>query len=166
MNDLIQEQTRDEFKKFSAQFGPSVIIPAEVVSVNTNDDTVHVRFSDEAEIDDVRLKSIVQNGNKFLLIPKVGSIVQVARIENSDELIVVAVDEITELLLVIGTVKASIDATGFLFEKGNETLKKLLDDLIAQILLLTVPTNVGPSGTPLNAQAITNIKNRVNTFFK
>src|SRR6266542_73413 len=127
-NDLVQEQTKREFIKFTSKYGPAAIVPATVIEVN-DDDTVHVQFSDDSEIDDVRLKSVVKDDNKFLLIPKVNSIVQVGRIENSDEYLVIAVEEITEVKMIIDTVSVSVDNSGFLFQKGTETMKKLIDDL-------------------------------------
>lgn len=41
----------------------------------------------------------------------------------------------------------------------GETLKVVLDKIIDEINLITVPTGTGPSGTPINAAAFTAIKN-------
>ena len=46
----------------------------------------------------------------------------------------------------------------------GDTLKGLLDELIDAIAALTVPTGVGPSGTPVNIAQFQSIKSRWQTF--
>lgn len=159
------EDIKDELGKFSSRFGPKIILPATVRAIN-NDDTIAIEFSDDSTVDDARLKSVIKDGNKVLLIPKVGSIVLVAKIENSDEYLVVAVEEITEQRIQIGTVTFKITDEGFLIQKGGETLKKIFDDLLEEIKKLTVNTNVGPSSVPINILAFETIKTRVNNFLQ
>ena len=55
---------------------------------------------------------------------------------------------------------------GILIKRGAETLKKIIDDLIDEVNRIIVPTNVGPSGTPINAAAFTAIKTRVANLLK
>jgi phage baseplate assembly protein gpV len=55
---------------------------------------------------------------------------------------------------------------GFLIKKDSETLKKVFDDLIAQIKAIIVPTNVGPSGNPINGAAFDAIKTRADNLLK
>lgn len=129
MSDLVQEQIKVELAKFSDKHGPAAIVPATVLAIN-NDDTVHVQFSDDSEIDDVRLRSVVKAGDKVLLIPKVGSIVQVAKIENSDEYLIIAVEEITDVVYVIGGTRYEANNRGHLIEAQGETLLQIVLDLI------------------------------------
>jgi hypothetical protein len=156
---------KDQLGKFAGNYGPAAIVPAVVKAVNA-DDTIAVIFNDDSELADCRLKSVIKAGNKVILIPVVGSVVLVGKIENSDEYYVAAVHEVSEVLVVIGTVTYSVTEAGFLFQKGTETLQKLFDDLIAQIKLIVVPTNVGPSGNPLNATEFDLIKTRVDNLLK
>lgn len=46
----------------------------------------------------------------------------------------------------------------------GETLKGLLEELIDGINAMTVPTPVGPSGTPINSATFTSIKTRLETI--
>jgi hypothetical protein len=46
----------------------------------------------------------------------------------------------------------------------GDTLKGLLDELVDAVLLLTVPTGTGPSGTPINAAQFQGIKARWRNF--
>ena len=45
----------------------------------------------------------------------------------------------------------------------GETLKGLLESVLDGINAITVPTGVGPSGTPINAATFTSIKNQLST---
>ena len=159
------EDIKDQLGKFAAKHGPTAIIPVTVTAIN-EDDTVAVEFSDDSVIDDVRLRSVVKDGNKVLIIPTVGSVVLVGRIENSEEYVVLAVEEISEIKYVIGDTTFSMTDAGFLIQRGTETNKKLLQDILSRIEELTVPTNTGPSGVPLNKAAFTAIKNRVQNLFR
>lgn len=58
-----------------------------------------------------------------------------------------------------------IGRDGFVIKRSTETLKKIISDLIDQIVELTVTTPNGPSGTPINATAFTAIKNRLPNLF-
>ena len=55
---------------------------------------------------------------------------------------------------------------GILLKRDDETLKKIVGDLILEINKIVVPTNVGPSGTPINAAAFLVIKTRAETLLK
>jgi hypothetical protein len=52
------------------------------------------------------------------------------------------------------------------FKNENESLKTLIDELIDAITQITVTTGVGASGTPINIQAFTDIKQRFSTLLK
>ena len=127
-----REKIKEQLAVFSGQYGPAAIVPATVKAIN-NDDTIAVEFSDESTVDDARLKAVVKAGNKVLLIPKVNSIVLVGKIENSDEYVVLAVDEISEVQYIIGTVKFSVDENGFLLKKHNDTLKEIATLIIEAV---------------------------------
>jgi len=119
---LVEQQIKDEWAKFSKQFGPDIIVGATVTAIN-DDDTISVTLGDGSVIDDVRLKAVVKDGNKFLLIPAENSSVLIGKLRNDDEYVIIAVDEITEIKCVIETLTQSINANGFLFQKDADTLK-------------------------------------------
>ena len=126
---LVNEQIKEQLGDFAGRVGPKVILPATVMTVN-DDDTIAVEFSDGSTVDDARLKSIVKQGNKMILIPVIGSIVSVGRIENSDEFIVVAVSEVSEIVYEVDSLKYSANALGFLIQKGDDTLRDALVQII------------------------------------
>jgi hypothetical protein len=63
------------------------------------------------------LRVFVKGGAKIIIVPKVESVVQIGRIENSEEFVVLAVEEITEINIEINNVKYVVDETGFLIQK-------------------------------------------------
>jgi hypothetical protein len=68
--------------------------------------------------------------------------------------------EITNLDGKLVTVGAGSNEAGAL----GDTLKSLLDQTLTQIALITVPTGVGPSGTPLNSAAFSQIKSQLQSI--
>lgn len=59
------------------------------------------------------------------------------------------------------TVTFELSRAGFAMKRGDETLKKILSDLMEKVVAITVPTPSGTSGTPINSLEITAIKNRL-----
>ena len=56
---------------------------------------------------------------------------------------------------------------GFTFNFGDDfSLKKTLTQILDAILQLTVTTGVGPSGTPINSQTFTDIKNSLDNYLE
>lgn len=105
--------------------------------------------------------------NYITIVPKEGSQVLAAIIEGkTTEAVIIACETPEKVLWKIGTAVYEFDADGHLIKRGNETLKKILDDLFEGILALTVTTSSGPSGTPINAATFQAIKNRLPDLFK
>lgn len=146
--------------------------PVTVVSVNRQKGTCTVNDG-EIEYTGVQLSSIVDGSNKkFMLYPKVGSSVLVSPImEDLKRLYVEAYSEIESLELVIESVIFKVDQDGFLLKKQNETLKKLMTDLLSAIELMAftvaTPDTINGSTTSMTNKAqFTNIKIRFNQFLK
>ncbi len=162
----VNDDIKEQLGKFAAERGPSTIINATVVYVDETNSSVTVKLDSGLELDDVRLRSVIKAGNKVVLLPAVGTNILIGKIEGSDDYVVIAVEEIDKIVYIVGTVKFEVDANGILIQKGTETFKKIVDDLIAQIKLIVVPTNVGPSGNPLNALAFDAIQTRADNLFR
>lgn len=157
---LVDEQIKNELGRFSGKYGPAAIVPAVVKAINA-DDTIAIEFSDESTVDDARMKSVVADGNKVLLIPKVGSVVLVGAIENSSEYVVLSVHEVTEFKTEIDDVTYSMNATGFLLQKQNDTLNSALIDLIEAVEPIIVI-----EGRNLNRVKLQSAKNKINNLLR
>ncbi len=153
----VLEDIKNELGAFAGQYAPKIIKPATVTAVNA-DDTVAIEFSNGKTVDDARLKAVIKDGNKVLLIPKVNSTVLVGKIENSDEYVVLVVDEITELKAVIDTTVYSINTNGFLFKKGADTLLQALILFVEAIEPIIIIEGRNPDRVKL-AQAKTKLNN-------
>jgi len=151
------EEMAERARRIARRVGPKVIVPATVIAIN-NDDTIEIEFSDGSTVDDCRLKAVVKAGNKVLLIPAVDSNVLVGKIENSDEYIVISVDEITEMVVLVDDVRFKVDASGFLFQKDNDTLKQILTLIVQSVLGIVVLQGRNPDYIKLQ-QSLVKINN-------
>ena len=153
----------------------------EVLEIDQDEKTVNVKpVDDTAEIYNVRLQAESESGG-LVLFPKVGSMVLVVFI-NKNNAAVVNTSEIEKLELVIENselqidkdkflfkreqVQLEVDQEGFLLKKENETLKKLMADLITAIKALKFTTNNGPTINLINIADFIALENRFNQFLK
>lgn len=158
---------KEALESFSSKYGPAVIVPATVLSVDS-DDTINVQLSGGEILADVRLRSIVKDGGKILLVPAINSVVQIARIENSNEYIVIAVSEVSKVLYIVGTATFDVDTHGFMLKNGVEDLLSLMSDLIDASVNAIYNTPGGPTAgmLPESIEIFNNIKARFNTLLK
>ncbi len=180
MNERI-EAIRNKMKELFT--GDEQVFPAIIKEVDETAFSCTVIFDDELEYTDVRLRSVIDPDKQgFCFIPAVDSVVMVGRIANSEQLYVALFSELDKVLLSSGSMEVTLDPDklelkkgdttfkqtedGFTITRSDEGLKKLLEDLITAISQLTVPTGVGPSGTPINTAVFTQIKTRIGNFLE
>lgn len=154
---FVAEQIKEQLGRFAQQYGPSVIMPAIVTAVN-EDDTVSVQFLEGGVIDDCRLKSIVKGGDKFVLVPVVGSVVLIARVDNSDEYYVCAVHEITDFICAIDNTTFKQSGKGFQISKGSDSIREALELIIESVQAVVVVQGSNPDRVKLQ-QALIIVKN-------
>jgi hypothetical protein len=155
--DRTTQDIKDQLSRIAAEFGPAALIPATVTLINT-DDTISVKLATGLELDDVRLKSVVKGGAKIIIVPKVESVVQIGRIENSEEFVVLAVEEITEINIEINNVKYVVDETGFLIQKETDTLREVVQLIIEAVQKIVVLQGTNPDRVKLQ-QALAKAQN-------
>jgi hypothetical protein len=161
----MEKELQDAFRKLKKRDVDT--FPVKVISVNKIKGTCVVS-DDEIEYTDVQLSSIIDGKeNKFFLFPAVGSSVLVSPInEDLKRLYVEAYSDIESLDLNIKKVQLSVDKDGFLLKKENETLKKLMSDLIKAIKEMKFTTNYGPTISLINLQQFIDIGERFDQFLK
>ncbi|MFC4163997.1 hypothetical protein ACFOWU_10045 [Epilithonimonas zeae] len=155
-------------KAFAALKARSIsTFPAEVISVDKESGTCTV---DDGEIqyEDVQLSSIVDGKkNQLFIFPLVGSSVLVSPIEEDINWLYVEVySEVEAVDWKIDNVNFNIDKDGFLLKKENETLKKLMVDLITAIRQMKFTTNTGSTITLVNDLQFESVENRFKNFLK
>ncbi len=165
------EQIRAKLKEMAKNDGPAVSNIAKVKSVDETKATCVLIDEDGQEIFDVRLRPVLTGKKSFILVPKVGSYVLAVRVEDDDDWMVIAADEIEKIGYYIETSIFEIDSTGFLLKKENETLKKIMVDLIGAVkamsFTLTTPDTINGATTALvNLAQFTAIEIRINQFLK
>lgn len=117
----------------------------------------------------------------FVFIPAAGSKVLVERM-GDDRYLIRMFSEVEKVVFTTGELsltadgaeyllqveKTTVKATGkgLTFTNGSAGLKKTLSDLVDAILALTVPTGVGPSGTPINMAAFQSVKKELDNYLE
>ena len=166
-----EAQIREALEAMAKKHGPSVSIIEKVKSVDEAKATCVLIDDDGLETFNVRLRPVLNGKKSFLLVPKIGSVVLAIRIEDDDDWMVIAADEYEKIGYYVGNVVFEIDDLGFSLKKDNETLKKLMSDLLdaidAMSFTVTTPDTISGSTTLLNNKAqFTAIKTRFNQFLK
>ncbi|WP_163401406.1 hypothetical protein [Flavobacterium fluviatile] len=168
------EQIREGFKNIAKDHGPAVSNIAKVKSVDESTAMCVLEDEDGQEILDVRLRPVLSDKKSFILVPKVGSYVLAVRVEDDDDWMIIAADEVTKVGYYIGNTIIEIDAAGFLFQKESETLKKIMVDFLAAIKAMSFQVNTTGSATAqtgttnvlINEGQFTAIETRINQFLK
>ncbi len=162
-----KDEIRKALASFSSMYGPQNTMLATVESVNEGEFTCVLQDDDNDELkyEDVRLRPVLDGKESVTIFPKVGTWALAVRIEEDEDWMVMAVGEADKVKVIVGDCEWTIKE-GFLMKKGSETMKKIMDDLLTGIQLLTVNTNVGPSSVPINIATFIGIKTRVDNFFK
>lgn len=137
----------DGLKELQRQVLPDATFAATVIEVDSVARTCDVKTGEGIDIYEVRLQAASGNSVGFVIFPTVGSVVLVSVTESGNWYV----------SAFTGVDKVSL-------KNNQEDLKSWLDDLVDAIKQITVPTAVGPSGTPINATAIEAIKQRLNNL--
>lgn len=161
----MKKDLQDAFRKLGSRDVDT--FPVEVISVDKVNG-VCVVSDGSLEYDDVQLSATVEEGGKrFFLFPKVGSYVLVSPInEDIHRLYVEFFSEIEDFDLKIGETELQIDDDGFLLKKENETLKKIMVDLLQEIQRMKFTTNTGSTINLINQPKFLSIENRVKNLLK
>jgi hypothetical protein len=161
----MSKELEDAFRSFRERDVDT--FPVQVISVDKAAGTCIVK-DDELEYTDVQLSAVKGVSNKkFLLIPKTGSTVLVSPInEDLKRLYVEAYSEIESCELVIGTTEFVVDHDGYLIKRGNETLGKLIDELLTAISNMTMAHPQGPTTAVINIAEFIALKTRFKTVLK
>ena len=138
--------------------------PATVTAVDKTQHVVSVQDTDDFVFDDVRLSSVIDNGNKIVQYPAVGTTVLISRIGDDDNtFFVAAFGEVESIAGQIGDAEFHIDALGYKIDRADENLKQLLTDFQDEVGKLCDELNkvVVSIGVTPNVAAIAAIKQEI-----
>lgn len=141
---------------------PTQTVLVEVKEVNWDDRTMTViGVDDELEYYDVLLGL-----GSVDVKPKVGSNCLIGFINNSETLpFLIMADEVEEIDIKSDQCQFKVN-DGFLLKKENETLKKLMVDLLQEIQKMKFTTNTGSTIKLVNQLQFLSIENRFKDFLK
>ena len=161
----MSKEFQDAFRKLGKRDVDT--FPVKVVSVDKDKGTCIVNDG-EIEYTDVQLSATIEdNGKRFFLYPKIGSYVLVSPInEDIHRLYVEFWSEIEELNFETEKSKIRINDEGFLLKKENETLAKLMKDLLKEIQKMKFTTNTGSTIQLVNAPQFKAIEKRFKNLLK
>lgn len=137
---------------------------AEVVSVDIETKTCDVKPIDgSSEIFDVFLNLNEESGQ--FCEPVIGSLICIVFI-TKETAVAVNYSELKQYNIIIEETEFTIDKNGFLLRKADETLAKLMDDLLKEIRLMKFTTNTGSTITLVNEPKFLAIQNRFKNLLK
>lgn len=158
------EQVREGFFDMASRYAPAVSNIAKVKSVNEQEATCILIDEDEQEFPEVRLRPVLNGKKSFLQIPKVGTFVLAIRIEDDDQWMVIACDEIEKVVYYVGNSVFQIDDK-FHFEANGKNLKDLMSRLFA-VIEKGYTTNNGPTIQLILQPEFNSIKNDFKQLLK
>lgn len=142
-------------------------IPVQTVWVEVSEVDWEERTMTAIGIDDeVEYFDVLLGLGSLDMKPKEGSNCLIGIIENSNTVsFLIVADEIEEFEINVEDCQLNINE-GFLLKKENETLKKLMSDLIKAIKAMKFQTNTGVTIQLLNLQDFIDVETRFNQFLK
>ena len=113
-------------------------------------------------VDNLEYYNVILGINHITVKPKVGSRCLLGVIGNKGAAtFLIEAENVEEMVVVQDEAKLTIKESGFIIEKGNESLTDVLTDFMDEVLKIIVI-----NGTSVNVPALTAIKNRLKTILK
>lgn len=159
------EQIRKRLQEMAKNDGPAVSNIARVKSVDEEKGTCILVDEDEQEIFNVRLRPVLSGKKSFILVPKVDCFVLAIRVEDDDDWMVIAADEVEKMGYYLGnttmelTDKVHVEANG-------ESLATLIDGLFTAIGNMVFVTPSGNTTALVNTAEFTDLKTRFKQLLK
>lgn len=137
------EQIRKGLEDIARSHAPTVSNIAKVKSVDEESATCILIDEDEQEYLEVRLRPVLNGKQSFLQIPKVGTFVLAIRIEDDEDWMVIACDEVEKFLWITETASIEISEK-ILLQANGENMLSLMERLFT-VIEKGYTTNNGPT---------------------
>ena len=159
------EDIRQKLGDLAGSSGPAVSNIAKVKSVDENRAVCVLEDEDGQEIPEVRLRPVLTGKKSFLQIPKIGSLVLAVRIEDDEDWMIIACDEVDKFLWVTDTTKIELTDKVHI-SANNKNMAELIDKLFEAILKMRFTTNAGPTIRLINRPEFESLKNEFKELLK
>lgn len=135
---------------------------AKVISVDWEQRTCDAKGVD----DDLEFYDILIGAGSIDVKPKIGTLILIGVINNKETTtVLLSAEEIDKVEIKAGNCELTVD-NGFLLKKENETLKKLMVDLLQEIQKMKFTTNTGSTIILVNQPQFMTIEQRFKDFLK
>jgi hypothetical protein len=158
------EYLRAGFERMAKRFAPAVSNIARVKSVNESEATCTLIDEDDQEFLEVRLKPVISDNKSFLQIPKIGTYVLAVRVEDDDDWMVIASDQVDKFLWVVGDTKLEL-TDKICMEAGSQNMLSLLQRLFT-VIERGYQTNMGVTIQLILQDEFLNIKDDFKKLLK
>lgn len=159
------EYIREGLKQIASSHAPAVSNIAQVKSVDEVKAICILIDEDGQEYMDVRLRPVLTGNKSFIQIPKVGSYVLAVRVEDDDDWMVIACDEVEKFYWTTGN--TSLELTDRIHMEANgKNFAKLVDKLFDAIQKMAFTTNYGPTINLINLADFENLRNEFKSLLK
>ncbi len=135
------EELRQRFEEMAGQHAPEVSNIAKVKSVDEDKAMCVLIDEDGQEILNVRLRPVLNGNKSFLQIPKLGTYALAIRVEDDDDWMVIACDEVDKVVYYVGHSVFQIDDK-FHFEANGKNFATVLKSLL-NVIEKGYKTNTG-----------------------
>ncbi|WP_267402799.1 MULTISPECIES: hypothetical protein [unclassified Chryseobacterium] len=159
------EYIREGLKQIASSHAPAVSNIARVKSVDENKAICILIDEDDQEYFDVRLRPVLTGNKSFIQIPKVGSYVLAIRVEDDEDWMVIACDEVEKFYWKVGNTNLELSDKVHL-EANGKNFAELVDKLFDAILQMKFTTNYGPTINLINSVDFSNLKNEFKSLLK
>lgn len=153
-----QEEIREALAAWARKHGPDATVLATVKSVDEDAMTCVLEDDEGLEIHDVRLRPVLDGNQSITIFPKVDTWALAIRIESDEEWMLLSAGEIDKWQLVIGDTIIEQNEDGLLIQKGSDSLKEVLTNIIEAVQQIVVLYGNNPDYAKL-ATALTKTNN-------
>lgn len=152
-----------DFIKLHAGSGNMLV---KVKSVGSNTCTVVTEGEQPLEIENIQLRTVVDNTEAITIYPAEDSYVLIEQIEETGYWIVTSCQEIQKVRIKVGSSVYEQDTTYISIKNEAENLKNILTELCSAIAQITVTAPNGVTSVPINASMFSALSTRIANLLK
>ncbi|KFF26806.1 hypothetical protein [Chryseobacterium vrystaatense] len=159
------EYIREGLRQIASSHAPAVSNIAQVKFVDEEKAICILIDEDGQEYLDVRLRPVLTGNKSFIQIPTIGSYVLAVRVEDDDDWMVIACDEVEKFYWKTGTANLEL-SDKIHMEANGKNFALLVDTLFDAIRDMKFTTNYGPTINLINLADFEKLRNEFKSLLK